>query len=119
MEGKSTHVVGMAYESANGDLDSALDSILGNVPDGSAQVVPNDVQVNGLVNNIGPDAARSVYESLELEDATGAEIAGADEEQDDNDIDAVANSGDAGESNLSYDYGDDELIDMAIDGIDK
>ena len=72
----------MAYESANGDLDSALDSILGNVPDGSAQVVPNDVQVNGSVNNIGPDAARSVYESLELEDATGAEIAGADEEQD-------------------------------------
>ena len=46
-------------------------------------------------------------------------IAGADEEQDDNDIDTVANSGDAGESNLSYDYGDDELIDMAIDGIDK
>ena len=104
----------MAFESADGDLDSALDSILGSVSTGSAEVVPNDIQVNSISNMIGPDAARPVMEDIELEE-TDVDLT---DEDDDKDIEDISKTKDLGSSNLSYDYDDDELIDMAISGIE-
>ena len=100
----------MAFESANEDLDS----ILASVSSGSAEVIPDDIQVNGVSNMIGPDAARSVMEGIELEE-TDVDLA---DEDDDKDIEDISKTKDLGSSSLSYDYDDDELIDMAISGIE-
>lgn len=106
MEGVSSHVVGMAYESADGNIDDALDSIIGS----EGKVIPDDVQINGIVNNIAPDYSRSVMENVELEETELDDL-------DDDDIEDIDKTTDPGSSSLSYDYDDDQLIDMAISGI--
>ena len=98
------------------EADDYLDSLLKDMDedddliaaiDGGAEVVPDDVKLNGTDNADIKEAAESKISDELMDD------------QDDKDIEAIESENiPAEDPNIDYDYDDDELIDAVIKGID-
>lgn len=67
-EGVKVHYLGAAQEAADGDIDSDMESLLGDFDNdygAKAAVVPDDIQVSSDANRISTDASRSVMEEFD------------------------------------------------------